>query len=377
LKPIHALLALGPAAALAAGAGCALLAGLDGDRFLVDAGQAGSGGATGSGGSGGAAGSPCVLAVPPAPPKVKDAGGDEEFVAAVRTMDLGESASPGIGFDLDGVCTCPGPPSCAAPSWATASHCDAEGGRDNGAGQAFGKINAAFSPASIISSVELSQRANLGSWTILVRVRGYDGGDDDDQVDVALYLTTGFSGAPAWNGGDAWPVADVSLADAMTVDQPLVHDPAAHVTGGTLVARFAAVPLLFQGAGVQLRVDLSAVTLSAHLQATDGGGRRLTGGTVAATWKLADLFTNLSGLRINGGQALCTDSAYYLLVKSALCAAADLSAAGGGVDAGCDALSFGMGFEGYPALLGSVAALPPPSGGCPMSTDPGMDVCGN
>src|SRR5580698_6313602 len=63
-----------------------------------------------SGGDGGT----CVLVHPPPPPAQDDPSdaGDIEIVLAVRTFDLGirpdGGAPPLVGYDIDGLCTCPG-----------------------------------------------------------------------------------------------------------------------------------------------------------------------------------------------------------------------------------------------------------------------------
>ncbi len=357
------------AVAFAASVGCQVLAGLDGERRL---------GATSTGtGTGGGV---CVLATPPDPPK-GGGGGSTELVFALHEMDLGEvmtlGTSKNVGLDLDGSCTCPDMPTCAAPDWATASHCDTNGGRDNGSGQAFSQINAAFAGLPIISSPEFSQQATNGKWSLLFRVRDYNDKPDDTQVRVAVYLTSGFGMTPKWNGADAWPVTDTSLADQMTIDQPVFEDDKAYVSGGVLVARFAQMAILFQSLGVRLRIDLRDVVVTGTLTETDAGERRLTQGTMAGLWAVSDLFADLAELRYNGGQTLCTDSGYYSTVKNAFCRSVDALAAGAGDPTKpCDALSFGMSFEAWPAQLGAAVMSAPPGGGCSSTNDPKDGHCG-
>jgi hypothetical protein len=370
------------AAALAAsfvfsGAGCALLAGVDGERHVGQEGTtSSSSGATGSSGTGGGGQAVCSPALPPAPPAVQGAGGADVLTFAMRMIKLG---GPGesVGFDLDGQCTCPGKTGCQEPAWAKGKHCDEADGRDNGSGNAFAAINEAFAPLGVISSSQLSQQANSGAWSVLVKVSGYNGGDDDDQVEVALYTTPGLGAvAPSWDGMDAWPVTPLSLSDGMSLDKPVNQDLKAYVTKRVLVAHLPGTTLVFQSPGVHLQVDLSSVVFSATLDVKDGGVAQLTEGTLSATWPTPAIFQNLSGLRVNGNQALCRGSTFYAIVKSALCGAVDLSSTGmPGAD--CDALSFSVGFEASPALLGAVQELLPLSGACPMATDPATDVCGS
>jgi hypothetical protein len=359
------------AIALCASAGCQLLAGLDGDRRLEP---------TGTGGTGGTGGGACVPVHPPKPPS-GGGGGSTELVLALHQMDLGEvmtlPASKNVGFDIDGSCTCPAAPTCAEPTWASASHCDNDGGRDNAVGQAFNLINASFGGVPIISSVEFSQQATNGSWSLLFRVRDYNDKADDAQVRVAVYLTPGLGMKPAWDGSDTWPITDVSLTDMMSLDQPVFEDDKAYVSGGVLVAHFPQMAILFSSLGVHLRIDLHSVVVSGTLTDSDAGGKRLTQATMSGAWKVSDLFADLSDLRVNGGMALCTNSAYYITVKNAFCTAVDAVAkGGGGPTTPCDALSFGMSFEAWPANLGTPVMSMPLGGGCSSSSDPKNDTCG-
>jgi hypothetical protein len=58
---------------------------------------------------------------------------DVTFYNAIENLDFGgaDGGTPGaLGFDLDGVCTCPGPGSCT-PFGDAGTQCDYEGGVDN------------------------------------------------------------------------------------------------------------------------------------------------------------------------------------------------------------------------------------------------------
>lgn len=354
------------------GPGCALLAGVDGERHLDAVDTTASSNGAGTGGGGGDA-MVCSPALPPAPPAIKGAGGADVLTFALRTVDLGGPRKK-VGFDLDGQCTCPGKTGCQEPAWAKADHCDDPDGRDNGSGNAFAAINQAF--GAVISSIQLSDLAYNGKWSLLVQVSDYNGGDDDDQVEVALYTTPGTGVAPIWDGTDIWPVADSSLVDTVSLNQPVNKDPGAYVVNRVLVAHLPSATVVFQGPGVRLQIDLSSVVLSATLEAKDTGAVQLTSGTLAGSWTTPALFRSLSSLRVNNGMKLCVGDTYYHPVKSALCDEIDLSSTGS-PGAECDALSFGAGFEASPALLGMPQPLTPPTAGCDAATDPATDVCGN
>jgi hypothetical protein len=224
-----------------------------------------------------------------------------------------------------------------------------------------------------LSSADLDAQAEQGAWTLILRVRNYNGTANDGQVRAAIYLSPGTSSPPAWNGADTWSIADTSLTDMTTVDSPVTEDTVAYVSGQILVAHFASVPLVFDSPSVHLAVDLRGVTLMATLEPPDAGGWRLTQGTIAGKWTIADLFTDLSALRV-GGAAVCTDAKDYTQIKHAFCGAADIALQTGAQSA-CDSLSFGMAFEAWPAKLGAPVTVPPPAGGCPAATDPKTDTC--
>jgi hypothetical protein len=361
-------------------AGCAIIAGLDGERYVgqsATTASASSSSSSGAGGGGGSDAAVCSPALPPAPPTIMGAGGADVLTFAMRKIELG-GPKKNVGFDLDGQCTCPGKTGCQEPAWAKGEHCDEADGRDNGSGNAFTAINEAFAPLGVISSSQLSQQANSGAWSLLVNVSGYNGGVDDDQVEVALYATPGLGpAAPKWDGTDAWPVAPLSLVDQISLNQPINKDAKAYVTNRVLVAHLPGATLVFQSPGVHLQVDLISAVFSATLEAKDSGAVRLTEGTMSARWSTPTLFKNLSDLRVNGNTTLCVGDTFYSIVKSALCEAVDLSSTGTpGAD--CDALSFSVGFEASPALLGAVEPLLPLNGTpCPMATDPATDVCGS
>ncbi len=353
-------------------AGCALLAGVDGERHLGEATTSSSSSSSGSGGGGG--GKPaCSPAAPPAPPTIVGAGGADVLTFALRSLDLGGPKKK-VGFDLDSQCTCPGKTACQEPAWATSDHCDDPDGRDNGSGNAFAALNVAF--GAVISSIELSNQASKGNWSVLIKVSGYNGGDDDDQVEVALYTSPGLGDVPKWDGTDAWPVAPMSLVDAVSVDQPIDKDSKAYVTNRTLVAHLPGATVVLRGSGVHLEVDLSSVVFAATLEKKDTGAVELVGGTLAGSWLEPAVFQSLSGLRINNGMRLCVDDVYYNTVKKVLCDEFDLSSTGAAA-APCDALSFGMGFAASPAMLGSVVDFPMLGGSCAAGKDPVADLCGS
>jgi hypothetical protein len=367
------------AAALAGG--CAVVAGLDDDRRLApDASSgAGAGGATvatttaSAGGAGSGAGA-CVSATYPDPPGSGHGGGALDLVAAIRSVDLGEAEGSLVGLDLDGKCTCDGEgSSCLAPAFAEGDACDGPGGRDNATARVFAFLAGLFGEDSF-GSAYFSERAEAGAWSLLFRVRGYNGTPDDDQVEVDVYPSRGGLD-PAWNGEDRWPVQETSIGPGGTVDDPLYVDTKAYVSGGTLVASLPKSSLILGSGDNQLVLDLTAGFVTARVVG-QGGALRLEGGTLAARWRLADVFKTLSTFRDTSGSPVCTDDLLYDSVKDQICGFVDIYSALASPTDECDSISLGIGFEAEPAKLGDLHPGPTPSDGCSPETDPLYDSCG-
>lgn len=352
--------------AVAAGAGaCQLVAGLDGDFTAAPQPDGGAGGA-----GGGAPG--CLAATYPDPPTVPDDAISTEFVIALRTIDLGEGAMTPPGYDLDHVCTCfaDAGPSCES----TIAHCDGPGGVDNATSQFFTLIQVALG-ASSFSSAKFSADVESGVWSLLARVRGYNGMPDDPAVEVALFPSPGTGTPPLWDGNDAWAVSAQSV-DGGDLEQPVYGSAGAYVANGVLVAAMPTILMKLGGEEDTITFRLTGGVLTGHL-APQGSGYGLTGGIIAARWKIDDVFAALSTYRDGKGEPFCTDLVFaYDTAKKTLCNGRDILADSAGPRSQpCDALSIGVGFTAHAAQLGAVSPPPMPTPGCPPETDPANDSC--
>jgi hypothetical protein len=382
----------------AGAAGCALVAGLDGDRTLAAAGTGGAGaaggahGTTGAGGSAGAggathsdAGAPdgaagaggkaCKPASYPPPPAVQDAGGAIDFVTAMHSVDLGDTGTV-VGLDLDGKCTCEGDgPSCRHPDWIKEDLCDGPDGRDAQSALLFKEFS--FATSGSIGTAGFSSGCASGTWSMLIRVRGYNGKADDDQVQVSLFPSAGLDKAarPAkWDGTDAWPVPPTALADGgKTVDEPRYVDAKAYVTSGHLVTSMPESEMYLAGSNAYLPIRFIAGFLVARIVPV-GQTFGLRDGILAARWKTADIFDSVHAVRIKGSP-LCTDSPLYAPVKHQICNFIDIYSGIATPTTTCDSISVGLAFTADPAKLGPIQALPTPPQGCPAATDPAGDDC--
>jgi hypothetical protein len=380
LRCAVALLASGAALALGFG-GCASVVGLEHEYEPAAVSQG------------------CKHAAWPLRPESTDANADdEEFVVAWRSLDFGEedlSGGPTVGYDLDGVCSCYGDEgSCVAAEFVTADTCDGPGGRDNSAARLIAII---YSVAPGTSSAQTSANIEAGDWSLLVRVRGYNGESEDDQVDVSLYPSNGLDndpcvpmgGTPSWDGNDRWPVPRLALLEGSggaggmapdcsgatdgALDSPRWRDDAAYVRDGVLVGVLPEAGLTITDGNGPLSIVLTEGFLSAHIE-RDENGWRLSNGLLVGRWGLVDALSIAPRFRVDG-EPICTDHTVYPLLKNAVCSVADITAGVSGPSAECDAMSFGVAFEAEQAQLGTVVETPPEQYPCPPETDPRLDTC--
>lgn len=311
----------------------------------------------------------------PDPPAGADDPLNQEVVVAIHSIDLGEGSTSPPGYDLDRQCSCinDAGPTCVS----ILQQCDAPDGVDNSVSRLMNLLSLALGGASFGSSY-FSTKANDGAWTLLIRVRGYNGLPDDPSVDVALFPSQGMDGGPAptWDGADAWPVMATSVVQG-NLEAPVYHAAGAYVSGGVLVAALPSAAITFAGSSERLSMIISGGVLTGKLQAF-GSTFRIREGVIAGRWAEHDAFLSLSSYRDGFGKPICTDSLIgYGNLKGAVCKGRDiLKDASGAKSLPCDALSMGLGFDADPALLGAVKAPVAPTPGCdPPDTDPANDSC--
>jgi hypothetical protein len=378
---------------------------------IVDRGRGGSGGTPDTGGAGPGSGgqggdsATCVHARWPDPPASSPSGGsDVEFVAAVRSIDIGEGApnlaslGPSVGYDLDQLCTGAGDGSgCLLPESANpATSKDGPGGIDNAAAVLFAAIKA-FEP--LLDSQRFSEGAEKGDWSLLVRIQGYNGLPDDPAVVVSLYPSPGLraetcvpaDALPKWDGTDAWPVGSSALksgkgfgadggtgtcgpgVEGFSFDSPRFTDPKAYVSGGRVVANLPDVEISAWLAMSPLVLRLKAGFFTGALVKVEGG-YRIEQGVFTGRWPTSAMLRQLAA-SVASDVPVCTDNGIYTLLKEGVCDARDVASTLGGPTTPCDALSIGIAFEAYPATLGAVVPLETKESGCPPELDPANDDC--
>jgi hypothetical protein len=313
-----------------------------------------------------------------------DSAVDKTFVVALRSLDLGEKqtlAEWQRGLDFDRKCTCTGEegPSCK-PLRAKVTHCDGPEGRDMGSSELFRSLSLLLASNGFGSEVYTDAIAQ-GEWTLLLRVRGYNGEKDDSQVELDWYFGANLGAAPSWSGDDLWPVASDSLNDvqgggAHDLDSPRYQSRNAYVSDGRLVASFRDELQLSLGGGESATtITMRAATLLATLGTVPELPDRfvLTEGTIAGLWSEEEIFATLGSSPL-----ICSNAQLYDFAKNAFCGALDIITRNAPPTEPCNALSLGLGFETYPARLGRIdvdKGGPPDMTPCAPGLDPANDSC--
>ncbi len=319
----------------------------------------------------------CNHAVPPPRPVADDPsdGGDIEFITALSNVDFGLDGGI-FGFDLDHVCTCPGPESCVPQT--TKQHCDDSQGRDNAGGaliQQFSALTTEFNADKINTNIA------SGLDSMLLRVRNYNGTANDTQVSLAVFVSTGTTSdagtntPPKHDGNDHWGIDPSSLVGTPPPYVAVNEDLSAYVTNGVLVASVSFPFGLGQSLGPNfLRLD-GAYLVGVLTKSATGYS---AAGVITGRWDTRNLLTGMQGIKdpLNKGMFLCGTDPTYQGFKTAICAASDVARAASldNSNAPCDALSTAVGFRTEPALLGDVLAGSPPPQPCGATYS---DQCGN
>lgn len=300
--------------------------------------------------------------------------GDVEFWVAINSIAAEDDDGKPVGLDLDGYCTCQGEGSSCEPPPAAGQPCDADEGVDNQLVGLFQALSLALGGQD--PAVYYSQRAAAGEWSLLLRVREYNGLANDPQIRLAWYGTYGFFGQPSWDGTDVWPITDSSVVPIGeggegTIESPRYEDPHGYVTDSTMVASLpGGSELVLAGGASRMALRFTGGLVTGTI--LDEAGRwTLQDGLIAARLSEEDLFYSLSSFRGEQGEAYCTDNWFYASAKPVLCQARDILSTSGTASQPCDALAIGVGFGAWAALPGAIVPAAMPTPGCPV---PGLDA---
>jgi len=339
-------------------------------------GGAASVGGGGSGGSGGVQDACRLREVPSPPPGAGGEGGgssDVSFTLAVRRVDLGESMTKTLGFDIDDACSCgdeacrcASAPACSRPGAASADPwqgCDGPGGIDANSPKLYAALRS-FSP--LFNSAGISSAIEGGFGTVLFDVSQYNGEANDGMVRVGVYTTGSFFSSacndegepPAWDGQDEWPIDDASsffpLAGCGQSPQPSFFDASAYVVDHQLVARLSQVSFVVELLGARLRLRLVDAIAVAPLQRDEEGAWSTAGATLAGYWPAQEVFRALAELDAGSVLNLCESD----LRSTQLTICNTVDATPSNEDVPCDAVSFAAEFDAQEAKFGNTVEIP-------------------
>lgn len=317
----------------------------------------------------------CAHVAPPLPPNVpNDTANDISFVTAIRRVRFKTTATgEPIGLDLDRYCTCQGEaPSCIAPANQDPDlGCDLALGRDNTVPQwiRLFELVLSFDPETDMMSELYSSFAEVGRWSVLIRVSGYNGQADDSNVRVDWLPSSKTMAPPLWDGTDVWPIYVDSLTASMT---PLYFDTDAYVTNNQLVFSLPQAAMRMTNGLTILGLQIDNGTVVVPIE-KDGTGRfALRNGIFAGRMPVGNLFQMLTDFRDHNGAPFCAaGNPFYLSTRDAFCRIPDIQAGFAQPNKICDAASFGLGFDAEPiADVGAVTSPLMASMYCPPGEDP-------
>lgn len=315
----------------------------------------------------------CQHASAPAPPDIDasvDAGPFEEFTVAMRVLRLKTAADGGpLGLDIDRFCSCQGEQkSCVPPPLQPEKlPCDLPEGRDNQAQALFGSLELILNVQGDGLSTLYSGFAEAGRWSVLLRVSEYNGTENDNRVRVEWFPSGGTMVAPAWDGGDTWPVVPTAYTDA-AVPEPRYVDAKAYVTNNVLVFSLPDGELAASNGQTRLAMRLTAGTVMARID-KQPSGIYLRDGVIAGRMKEEDLFYMVDQFRGEKGEPFCTDNLLWPTMKDTFCRGLDIQADFAAPNQPCNAVSIGIGFDSDPAKIGPTE----PAAGAAINCDVGLD----
>ncbi len=344
---------------------------MDAGRATPDAGRPGGG-----------------IRIPPNPGGADTDGAERVYVLRDPVLNQTGGLWETLGWDLDGRCTymprvdagmpstdggvdggtfgawdldcLPRRPDMAPPI------IDGEECRDNAWGVA---ISPGLATAGRDLEGDTARAMAEGRYAILVRLRGWNGEDDDPRVVADAFATVygvpsgGRRGDPlAWDGTDDLFLAEETIAaPPLPDDQAIMHDELAYVAGGLFVMRLPErAEFTFSSASYVLRLRVTDGAITGRVRASSP---HMEGVLMVGRWPLADLCAELPALGLCEG-----DPVLRPLVENAVNSSADVlerSRGPGSPLVPCEAVSVAIGWRGYPGRVGGTARFPGTPSPCP------------
>ncbi len=309
------------------------------------------------------------LGVPP-PPADAAVGTAPTILGALRVLDFGlevDGARPQVpGFNLDLTCSTDiASSSCTTKLLPTTFETHAKdknaSGLDN-AGFSLIEYIARFS--DVLSPKGINDGIKAGKYGAVIRVEGWNGLPDDDDIRVEIFPAIGFDengnggATPELDEDDLW-LLDGRFKVGGVLEASTIKSDRAWVAGGRAVARFKQVtlPLLLADDPKPFDDHMTDAVVAVTIGTAASGKRELRDGVIGGRWKTSDFLAqvrtiflaNSSGL-VN--TTLCDDvpgaKLIYGSVKDTICDGRDIrSDSEDGKGLPCDAISAGARIDTY------------------------------
>jgi hypothetical protein len=316
-----------------------------------------------------------------------DAGGPPLLVA-LSLLDFAPTEVP--GFNLDRACsidlassTCK--TNVLEPTFDRHARDKSATGLDNAS---FSLIASIGNLSTLLTAPAINRGIAEGKYGAVLRITGWNGQPDDDDVQVELFPAIGLVPRADADAGfgprDQWILDTRFQASADASQMKTVR---AWVSGQQLVGRFAqlSLPVFIDQDPKPFDIRLTDAFLTATLTTTS-----LTNGTVAGRWKTADLLGEMRTIFVKDANGLSNTvvcepvpaaQLLYGSLKKEVCDARDIRGDGNDTASlGCDAVSAAMRIEAYPVTdLGVFDAGAPVSPRCEVdgAVPPGDDCAPN
>lgn len=347
------------------------------DAGEIDAGDAG-GDDTGTADAG------CIPHKPPARPTAMDPMDGEELAFALRDILF----QPGpmwasIGYDLDDLCSYAPPRTdggmelppleCVPPNPGASPETDGRDGIDNSFGENFPILIFTFVGDMMADVQELFDRELMaGRGLVVIRIRGWNGMDDDPRVGVTVANAVrtvpasaadggtpdGGTPMPAWDGTDVFLLASDDFVGGDET-RPRIQNDNGYVAERTLVVELPdRSEFVWTGDGLVFPLVLTDPRLTGRIS---DDGLTLEDVTITGRWAELDLLEGFEGLTFCAGTG--PREALERLFDDAADVRQDSTTGGMGVE--CDAVSVGIRMTGYRGEWGALASPEPAPETCP------------
>lgn len=285
---------------------------------------------------------PCTNEGVPAPP---DAGAATtslgRLTGAVRSVRfIDGDASTIFGLNMDRTCGSSCVSSAASPPKDPAS------GIDNAAFELFQRLK---SVGFKVSDVAFNDALKAGLWGLVLRLEGYSGAADDEDVQLELLNAADVSGdgGARLDGTDQWVIDSTSMVAGVS----LFRSRVAYVRGNVLVARFERFPLTLRVSGgsslvLVLSPELFSVTVTAKIVSSADGGLTLEEGKLVGAMPPEQFLLQIQRL------GTCKTDPTFPIAVDYVCGVRDLATTlTAPVTDKCDRISTAVAFDTVPASV--------------------------